>query len=100
MCNRPLIASDRLGSPQVLTYNFTSNLAPKLEYLEDLGLSTAEVKSRVVRLPALLGYSLEQRYRPRVSRCEAIGLPVTHALDRMALTEERFTHSLQMKATG
>jgi hypothetical protein len=35
-----------------------------------------------------------------VSRCEAIGLPVTHALDRMALTEERFTHSLQVKATG
>ena len=52
-----------------------------------------------MRLPALLGYSLEQRYRPRVCRCEAIGLPATHALDRMALTEERFTHSLQMKPT-
>ncbi len=85
---------------QVLTYNFTQNLAPKLDYLETIGLSTADVRGRVVRLPALLGYSLQQRYQPRIARCQAVGLPVTHALDRMALNEERFELSLHKEAAG
>ena len=81
--------------PQALTYSFERNLALKLDYLQtELGLPAAELRRRVMGQPALLGYSLERRYRPRVARVDALGLPSAYALDRMSLGEARFEQSL------
>lgn len=83
----------------MLTYNFTTNLAPKLDYLEcTLSLPADVLRERIVRLPALLGYSLRKRYQPRVALCDAAGLPPDFALDRMAWSGPRFTLAVETNA--
>ena len=87
-----------LKLPQALTYSFERNLAPKLDYLTtEVGLPPVELRRRVVAQPALLGYSLERRYKERIARCLAAGLPASHALDRMSLGDVRFDQTLEGK---
>ena len=57
-------------------------------------------RGRILKLPSLLGYSLEKRYVPRVARCRLAGLPAVSALSTMALTDARFNKSVPLKDDG
>ena len=82
--------------PTAITYSPTKNLAPKLELLcgPEVGLSLDEARARVLKFPALLGYSLERRYQPRLRECAAAGVSPCFVLDRIALTDAKFEAAL------
>jgi mTERF domain-containing protein, mitochondrial len=80
--------------PSLLLLNSESNLRPKLEFLNVTLHHTSSfrdvssVRDVVMRLPTLLGYSLEKRIAPRMNAileagcepsCITIGIPMTQA---------------------
>ena len=70
---------------------------PKLDYLEDaLNLNTDELRAAVLRMPAILGYSLERRYRPRAERCCRAGAPLRRVLEGITLSDARFNASVPL----
>ena len=82
----------------MLGYSWETNLSPKLDFLQrDFGLDDEALKARVLRLPSLLGYSVERRYRPRAARCRQAGLPVSRVLDSMAYSEARFSKMVDVE---
>ena len=59
-----------VGLPSVLGYSFESNIGLKLDYLHSTAsLTLDEMRDRVVRNPAMLGYSQALRYRPWLDAC-------------------------------
>ena len=61
--------------PPVLGYSFESNIGPTLDFMQTaFGLAPDELRERVLTMPALLSYSLKQRYRPRVALASALGV--------------------------
>ncbi len=71
--------------PSLLVLNSDINLQPKLDYLRDTLQSDSVLRDTVLRLPTLLGYSLEKRIRPRMKAilkadldpsCITIGIPM------------------------
>ena len=63
-----------------------------------LQLSTEEVRLRVLRMPAILTYSLDARYRPRLERCVTAGAPPELVIDRVAYTDAKFNASVPLDA--
>ncbi|KAL2327430.1 hypothetical protein Fmac_020857 [Flemingia macrophylla] len=49
----------------LLVSNVENTLIPKLKFLETLGLSKDEVRSMVLRCPALLTFSIENNFQPK-----------------------------------
>ena len=79
-----------LGTP-LLSLSVEENLAPKLESLaREIGLSCAELRDWVVKNPTLLGYSLANRYRPRLEACRAAGVDEKRVLSYATQTDETF----------
>ena len=79
-----------LGTP-LLSLSVEENLAPKLEFLaREIGLSCAELRDWVVKNPTLLGYSLANRYRPRLEACRAAGVDEKRVLSYATQTDETF----------
>ena len=68
---------------------------PKLDFLQaELGLSLDALRDKVLRRPALLGYSQAHRYVPRLEACRKVGADAALVVDRVALTDERFYASI------
>ena len=101
-----------LGLPTVLNLSVAQNLQPKLEYLRSMLLreersslpqqespDNAQIEEPslqtllwqlVVKKPALLGYSLEKRIKPRLERVITSGLPFYTITSWISMTEEKF----------
>ena len=73
-----------------------ANMAPKLAYLEqELNMTRAALRDHVLRIPAILAYSLDKRYRPRVEACRAAGVDAAYVLTAAPLTDEYFYERLE-----
>ena len=71
-------------------------MAPKLAYLEqELNMTRAALRDHVLRIPAILAYSLDKRYRPRVEACRAAGVDAAYVLTAAPLTDEYFYERLE-----
>jgi mTERF len=104
-----------VGMPTVLVLNCTTNLGPKIEYLREVCCngSNRNLQELLLRLPAMLGYSLTNRIIPRVEAmkrfnvdCEAItvGIPMPSAafdawLHRKALKRKKETVATSIEST-
>ena len=89
-------------STQVLTFpvlpglSVSNNMEPKLAYLEqELNMTRAALRDHVLRIPAILAYSLDKRYRPRVEACRAAGVDAGYVLTAAPLTDEYFYERLE-----
>ena len=58
-------------------------------------MTRAALRDHVLRIPAILAYSLDKRYRPRVEACRAAGVDAAYALTAAPLTDERFYERLE-----
>lgn len=75
--------------PSVLGLNFHTDVAPKLNYLQnELDLSDLALRERLHSFPVLLGSSLEKR--PRVALCRAASAPLDLVVSKAALTDDKF----------
>lgn len=54
------------GMPTVLILSVGNNLVPKMAYLDSCFPHTSDLRDAVLRLPTLLGYSLDKRIKPRM----------------------------------
>jgi mTERF domain-containing protein, mitochondrial len=67
------------GMPTLLCCNVDTNLRPKVEYLSKVfgdsggGNCVDELREAILKLPAVLGFSLEKRIQPRMERLLEIG---------------------------
>eukprot|EP00797_Seminavis_robusta_P011379 Sro185_g080310.1 mitochondrial transcription termination (525) ;mRNA; r:39334-40908 len=107
-----------LGLPTILNLSVEKNLAPKLDYLRTMLASEASVlqqqqqeedqqttsiynplqqlvQETLLRMPALLGYSLEKRIRPRMQRILDAGLPPSSITIGISMTEANFQKWLE-----
>jgi mTERF domain-containing protein len=95
-----------VAMPTLLVLSVSKNLEPKRTYLfEAFGDDRAAVKAAVLRLPTLLGYSLEKRIRPRVEAILerkldpsiiTVGIPMTQ--DNFDVWLMRKTNKMELKA--
>jgi len=70
-----------LGLPSVLGFRFEVNIALTLAFMETaFHLAPDELRDRVVAILPLLSYSLELRYRPRVTLASALGVVVSQQM--------------------
>ena len=84
--------------PAVLGYSYDVNIEPKLAYLqEELGVSQATLREKVLIMPALLSYSLEKRYKPRVKLCRAAEVPVMMMVSCASQTDEKFKATVEAR---
>ena len=85
--------------PPVVGLSFESNLSPKLEFdvQTEIGLSLDDMRERVVRMPAILGYSREKRFHPRLAACRKVGAEPTVVLDRITQPDSKFFPSIGME---
>ena len=66
-------------------------MEPKLAYLErEIGLSRPELREQVLRIPAIMSYSLDKRYRQRVEACRAAGVDPAYAVTTAPYTDDYF----------
>jgi len=73
----------------VLQIVVEKNLEPKVNYLRDR-LGQEELSSALLRLPPLLGYSLEKRIRPRLELILEAGVPGKRITVAITLKEDSF----------
>ena len=79
----------------------SNNMEPKLAYLEqELNMTRAALRDHVLRIPAILAYSLDKRYRPRVEACRAAGVDAAYVLTAAPLTDEYFYERLETMRGG
>ena len=67
-------------------------MEPKLSYFEhELGMSPREIRSKIISMPARLGYSIEKRYRPRLAAIRApAGADPAAVIDRIRAADAEF----------
>ena len=67
-------------------------MEPKLSYFErELGMSPQEIRSKIISMPARLGYSIEKRYRPRLAAIRATaGADPAAVIDRIRAADAEF----------
>jgi Uncharacterized protein conserved in bacteria len=79
------------GMPTILLCNTEKNILPKAEYLlEEFGGDRMEMKQAVITLPTLLGYSLENRIKPRMRQLLDRGLQPIKITVGITMTDKRF----------
>ena len=80
--------------PTLMNLGIQSNLLPKLQYLEKVANDTTHpgdvVKRMVLKQPTLLGYSLENRIRPRMEKVISAGLPSDKITVGISMAEDKF----------
>lgn len=87
--------------PSLLGCSQTRNLAPKFSFFREvLKASVGEIRVAVVTTPSLLGYSLDHRICPRVTRMLERGVDPNFAEHRWLLTatsEKKFEQWMKEK---
>lgn len=79
--------------PSLLGCSQTRNLAPKFSFFREvLKASVADIRNAVVATPSLLGYSLDHRICPRVTRMLERGIDPDFAEHRWLLTATSENH--------
>jgi hypothetical protein len=88
------------GMPNLLLLSIDRNLQPKISYL--LGAfdgNTDVLRAAVVRLPTLLGYSLDKRIIPRMEAIQKAGIDEPGCITvGIPMKEERFQQWLEGRA--
>lgn len=95
-----------LGMPTVLNLSVGANLRPKLEYLKNAlvlpeqhytspGADGKSLRETLLSAPALLGYSLDKRIRPRMEKIIDAGIPAASITTGITMTEAKFQKWLQ-----
>jgi mTERF domain-containing protein len=84
------------GLPSILNLSIERNLQPKVEYLGDR-LGEEELSSALMCCPTLLGYSLENRIRPRLEQILAAGVEGRKITTVIPLKEEAFNVWLESR---
>jgi ferric-dicitrate binding protein FerR (iron transport regulator) len=84
--------------PTLLGCNIDTNLEPSVNFYEDCVGSTAAIRF-IVNNPAVLGYSLEKRLKPRLAAAQEAGIPInTGTLSRIAMiTAENWSISMDFQ---
>ena len=77
------------GLPTLLTLSIDKNLRPKVEYLRDK-LGQEELSSALLRMPPLLGYSLENRIKPRLEGMYDAKIPLGKITQAITLKQDAF----------
>lgn len=76
--------------PQVLGLSVDNNLSPTISFLRE-HLSVEELREFCLYQPALLGYSLEKRLKPRIAQMNAVDIKMSYApAYLMSLTDAKF----------
>jgi mTERF domain-containing protein len=88
-----------VAMPTLLVLSVSRNLEPKRTFLfETFGDDRAAVKAAVLRLPTLLGYSLEKRIRPRIEAILKRNLDPAIITVGIPMTQDNFDLWLMRKA--
>lgn len=82
------------GLPTLLALSIENNLSPKVDYLRGR-LGQEELSNAMLRMPALLGYSLEKRIRPRMEKLVDVKLPPGKITVAITLREDLFDEWLE-----
>jgi mTERF domain-containing protein len=85
------------GLPSLLNLNIETNLQPKVEYLRR-SLGQQELSHALMRMPTLLGYSLENRIRPRMEQILAAGVEGGKITSGIPMKDEVFVRWLERSA--
>ncbi|VEU43250.1 unnamed protein product [Pseudo-nitzschia multistriata] len=75
--------------PTLVALSIENNLSPKVDYLREK-LGQEELSGALLRMPALLGYSLEKRIRPRLERLEECGIPLGTITQAITLRQDLY----------
>lgn len=76
----------------LLVSNVENTLIPKLKFLETIGLSRDEVRSMVLRCPALLTFSIENNFQPKY---EYLYMEMGRKLEELKGFPQYFAFSLE-----
>ncbi len=77
--------------PTLLTLNVEQNLQPKVEYLrEGFGSDDDALRGAILCLPALLGYALDTRIRPRLEAILEAGFEPSVLVRCMTMIKENY----------
>ena len=82
------------GLPTLLTLSIEKNLQPKVDYLRDR-LGQEELSSALLRMPALLGYSLDKRIEPRLEAMLKAKIPPGKITQAITQTQDNFEEWLE-----
>ena len=87
------------GMPTLLVLSITNTLQPKREYLISAFDGNVEaIGAAVLKLPALLGYSLDKRMRPRLEAIRRAGLDSSRITVAIPMKQKSFEGWLQRRA--
>ena len=85
------------GLPSVVNLNVQNTLQPKVEYLRER-LGQEELSNALLRLPVLLGYSLDKRIKPRLEQMLAAGVHGGLITSGITKKEDAFQQWLERRA--
>ena len=88
------------GMPTLLLCSIENNLAPKAKYLLDqFGGDRFELRQAILTLPTLMGYSLDKRIRPRMTRISEKGVEPIKITVGITMTQDNFEKWLENKSS-
>ena len=88
------------GMPTLLLCSIENNLAPKAKYLLDqFGGDRFELRQAILTLPTLMGYSLDKRIRPRMTRISEKGVEPIKITVGITMTQDNFEKWLGNKSS-
>jgi len=82
------------GLPTLLALSIDNNLEPKVDYLRER-LGQEELSNALLRMPALLGYSLKNRIRSRLEKILKAEIPGGKVTVAITLKEDAFEKWLE-----
>ena len=84
------------GMPTLLLCSVQDNLEPKATYLLNvLDNNETEFKQLLLKLPTIMGYSLEKRIKPRMNKLIKYGIPPSKIITAITFTEIKFEDWLE-----
>ncbi|CAJ1934222.1 unnamed protein product [Cylindrotheca closterium] len=86
-----------VGMPSLLHLNIETNLKPKVEFLQTQ-LGPEELSKAIDRLPTLLGYSLDNRIKPRLMQILEAGVDGGSITVGIPMKEDKFEGWLDRRA--
>ena len=86
-----------VGMPSLLHLSVEKNLKPKVEYLERV-LGKEKLASALERFPTMLGYSLDNRIKPRLEQILAAGIDGEKLTVGLPMKQEAFEEWLERRS--